>query len=216
MGKYLAVFIATLSLWTGAVQAIPIVYTASLSGLAESPPNASPATGFATVTYDSSAHTLLVDMDFQDLLADTIAAHIHCCALPGDIAGVATQLPTFVGFPLGVTAGTYLNLFDLTLTSSFNAAFISASGGTAAGAEAVLANGLANGEAYFNIHTTLFRGGEIRGNLAAVPEPTVLALLGLGLGTLIACRRKRRGAAAGHDHMAVNMERNLSKEYNRS
>lgn len=190
MNKYLAMLIASLSLWAGAVQATPIIYTASLSGAAESPPNASPGSGFATITYDPLAHTLLVDVDFQDLLGVTTVAHIHCCASPGTNAGVATQTPTFAGFPAGVSAGSYTNLFDLMQTSSFNAAFVNAHGGTAAGAEAFLANGLENGEAYFNIHTSLFGGGEVRGNLAAVPEPTTLALLGLGFGTLIACRRK--------------------------
>ncbi|MCB1879244.1 MAG: CHRD domain-containing protein, partial [Gammaproteobacteria bacterium] len=47
--------------------------------------------------------------------------------------------------------------------------------------EAALSNGLAGGNAYLNIHTTAFPGGEIRGNLAPVPEPTTLGLIGLGL-----------------------------------
>jgi hypothetical protein len=194
MGKNLAVLIASVSFWTGTAQAIPFVYTASLSGAAEVPANASPGTGFATITYDSVAHTLLVDVDFMDLLGTTTASHIHCCTPPGFNVGVATQTPTFVGFPSGVTAGSYTHLFDLTLSSSFNAPFVTANGGVA-GAEAALANGLANGEAYFNIHTTFAPGGEIRGNLAAVPEPATLALLGLGFGTLIASRRKRHVSA---------------------
>ena len=76
-------------------------------------------------------------------------------------AGVATTVPTFAGFPLGVTSGTYDNTLDLTLSSSWNPAFISAHGGTTAGSEAFLLSGLAAGEAYFNIHTSAFGGGEI-------------------------------------------------------
>jgi hypothetical protein len=63
-------------------------------------------------------------------------------------------------------------------------------GDTAAGAEAALALGLANGEAYFNIHTTVVPGGEIRGFLHAVPEPRTLSLLGLALGMLIGGRTR--------------------------
>jgi hypothetical protein len=80
-------------------------------------------------------------------------------------AGVATTTPTFTGFPLGVTAGSYLHSFDTTLSSTFNATFITSHGGTATTAEAALKAGLLAGNAYFNIHTNTFPGGEIRGFL---------------------------------------------------
>jgi CHRD domain len=84
---------------------------------------------------------------------------------------VATTTPTFAGFPLGVTAGTYHIILDLTLATSWNAAFIAANGGTTAGAEAALAAGLNAGNTYLNIHTNVFPGGEIRGFLIPV-RPT--------------------------------------------
>jgi hypothetical protein len=180
-----------------AATAAPITYSAVLSGPAESPPNASPGTGLALVTYDPTLHTLLVDAGFSGLLGTTTASHIHCCTttpLTGT-AGVATQTPTFPGFPLGVTAGTYKpSAFDLTLASSWNAAFITASGGTAAGAEARLAAALQSGTSYFNIHTSQFGGGEIRGFLqpATAPEPISASLFGLGLGGWVLARRRRR------------------------
>ncbi len=77
--------------------------------------------------------------------------------------------PTFAGFPLGVTSGTYDAVFDTTLASTWNAAFVTANGGTPAGAEAALAAGIAAGQAYLNIHTSSFAGGEIRGFLALQP-----------------------------------------------
>jgi len=122
-----------------------------------------------------------VDVTFAGLLGPTTASHIHAPVLvPGGNAGVATTTPTFAGFPLGVTSGTYLNTLDLTLASSYNPAFVTAHGGTPAGAEAALAGALLNGEAYLNIHTTAFPGGEIRGFLA-LPEPALTGVVAAGL-----------------------------------
>lgn len=49
------------------------------------------------------------------------------------------------------------------------------------------------GALYVNVHTTTNGGGEIRGNLIAVPEPSSMALIGLTL-TGLAYRRFRRKA----------------------
>jgi hypothetical protein len=177
--------------------AIPIEYVANLSGAKESPPNASPGTGFVTATFDLVTHTLDLQVTFSGLTSPTIAAHIHApTPFPfSGVAGVATQVPFFIGFPIGVTSGTYAPQTFNTLDSSFyNPDFITLNGGTVAGAEAAFAQALEQGEAYFNIHTVNFGGGEIRGFLH-VPDagPTMLCLV-MGLVGLEMFRRKFFGA----------------------
>lgn len=172
----------------------PLVFVANLSGPAEAPPNASPGTGFARITIDPIAHTMRVEVSFSGLLGTTTASHIHApTAVAGTgTAGVATLTPAFTGFPLGVTAGSLDHTFDMTLTASYNAPFVTANGGTAAGAEAVLFSAIMSGQAYFNIHTTTVPGGEIRGFLVATPEPTTMLLFGTGLAVAYRIKRRRK------------------------
>ena len=181
----------------------PLTYVTTLNGANENPPSGSVGTGSATVIIDTSAHTLQVITSFSALTGATTAAHIHCCIAPPGNAGVATMLPSFSGFPLAVTSGNYNNTFDLTQAGSWNAAYITANGGTPATAEAALANGLAAANAYLNIHTTLSPGGEIRGFLSLAPVsvkdvPTlgeeVLILLAIMLMAVAVSVMRRRGS----------------------
>jgi len=167
-------------------------YSATLTGAQEATPNASPAVGAAIVTFDVTSHTLTVGTVFTDLLGTVTAAHIHCCVAPPGTAGVATMVPTFTGFPSGVTEGTYLMSFDTSLASTWNATFIANNGGTTAGAEAALLAGLDAGIAYLNIHTTLYPAGEIRGFLAPIPEPATAMMLLLGVPFALGVARRRR------------------------
>jgi hypothetical protein len=156
-----------------AARAAMISYSANLTGANESPPNASPGSGIAQVDVDDVAHTMHVVVSFSGLSGATTASHIHAATTVAGTgtAGVATTTPTFAGFPLGVTAGAYDATLDLTQASSYNASFVTAHGGTPAGAEAFLLQSLAAGKAYLNIHSLEYGGGEIRGFLTVTSVP---------------------------------------------
>lgn len=183
-------------LGTAPTLAHQVVYIAQLSGPAESPPNGSPGTGFATITFDDHDFTMRLEVSFSGLLGNVTASHIHCCTTnPGaSTAGVATQLPSFSGFPLGGPSGSYDSTFNMTLASSWNPAFVSAHGGTTGQAFSDLLAGAEAGKAYLNIHTSAFGGGEIRGflALAPVPEPASWGLMLAGLGLVAAGSMRRR------------------------
>jgi len=176
-----------------ATTATPITFTANLIGATESPPSGSPGTGHATVVLDPVANTLHVDVTFSGLEAGTTASHIHCCLpspeAPGNV-GVATTTPTFPGFPLGVTSGTYSHDYSLLDAATNNPAFVTLEDGTILSARNALVAGIKGGETYLNIHTTLFPTGEIRGFL--VPEAATLLLLSSGLAGLAGVAWRRR------------------------
>jgi len=180
------VMMAALMLSAPAVHADPMTFIANLSGANETPPNASPGTGLATVVLDPTAQTIQITATFSDLTSPTISgAHIHCCQItPGNppTVGVATTTPVFPGFPQTGASGSYSSpIFDLTQPLIYNPAFVTLQGGLPQ-AEAALIAGIENGQTYFNIHTLPnFSGGEIRGQLTAVPGP----IAGAGLPGLI-------------------------------
>jgi hypothetical protein len=131
--------------------------------------NASPATGSATLILDDVANTLDVNLSYSGLTTPLTNAHIHCCSLP-PVAAVVI-IPFVPPMTTGATAGTFANVFALTPTQ---------------------VSQVMSGLSYINLHTSTFPGGEIRGQIAAVPEPGTLALMSLGMLGLATARRTAR------------------------
>lgn len=167
------------------------IFSAPLSGAAEVPSNSSPGTGNARITVDLGLNTMRVESVFSGLEGTTTAAHIHVRVLSTDLTGgVATPTPSFPSFPHGVTSGSYDSTLDLLSTTSYRTGFLTASGGTAATAMTALVTALRDGRAYFNLHSDLYPGGELRGDLQPVPEPATM--VALAAGSLIVARRRRK------------------------
>jgi hypothetical protein len=183
--RVLSTFLAAVLFACAALPAAsaPILFSATLSGAAETPPNPSAATGSVDVTVDVVTGAISVSVSADGLLAPTTAGHLHVA--PPGVAGPIV-LP-FAGMPLGVTSFTY--------THSFTASDLVNPGLTGIGNAVQLLAALEAGLIYANVHSALFPAGEIRGQLhpaTAIPEPASAALFVVALGAALLLGQARR------------------------
>lgn len=112
------------------------VYTMTMAGSQETPPNGSSATGSVVVTLNRSNGSVTVTGTFSGLSSNATAAHIHGPAAPG------TSAPVIV--PLQVPSATS---GAVTGTGTMDATHM---------------NDMVTGMTYVNIHSTNYPDGEIR------------------------------------------------------
>jgi CHRD domain/PEP-CTERM motif len=139
--------------------------------------------GFVTLTLNGT--TLTLSGSFSGLSANSSAAHIHG---PSGLFPASAGVLYNLGGPIVPTGGT-----SGTFSGSVNLVPLQ----TGAYTVQEQLDDLNNQQWYINVHSsgpggTGFPGGEIRGQIVPVPEPSTWALMGFGaLGLLWSVRRKK-------------------------
>ena len=170
-----------------AAQAASVNFSGLLSGAQEAPtPNTSPATGsyVATLIGEPEQWTFNYKVSFQDLTGSLRDGHIHFGS-----RGVAGPVVN----PLdGIAALVATNVTSGSLVGDWTSAELPVTI-----APATVFQRFLDGQYYFNVHSTTFPGGEIRGQInnpiasVAVPEPaTAIGLLVVGLLGAVARRKQ--------------------------
>ncbi len=168
-----AAIAAAMIVSAGAVQA-QTTLIAFLNSAQEAPtPRVSPAFGNGTVVLNAARTQITLNLTFSGLLTPFTVAHIH--EAPFGVSGpvrfdFGSQVVLGVGGTSGVLTNAVFNVTEAQVTS------------------------LLAGNMYFNVHSTTFPAGEIRGQLNVVPEPASMALLAGGLAGLAVLARRRRSA----------------------
>jgi len=173
--KLISAVLSSLAILVGAsaAHAATINLHADFDGLQMTPPNASPAFGAADVTLNDVTGAFSVTTGtYQDLLGGANAVNLNGPAAPG--VGGAFIMALTLDTP-GAMSGTF-------------------SGGGTITAGQITA--MSAGDTYLRIISSVYPGGEIRGQLFVVPEPTSAILLGLGGFSVLATARRNRKRTA--------------------
>lgn len=174
----------------GQAQAAVLNFTADLDGIQSG--TGSLATGFATVQFDTLSGALSVDLgvqgialgDLQNVGPNSTPVHIHF-APPGSNGPIVWDLGFYAPF---VVDGTGIR------STANNIVYTEIQGAlTSSLSLAQFEQALRDGNTYFNVHTTAFPPGEIRGQIEQVPVAMTPWLIMAGLiGMAPSWRRTRR------------------------
>jgi CHRD domain len=159
--------------------------TGLLAGNQNGTVNGTPGTGGevgAGIFYDDVANLLTINVawgsanGFANLTGNTTAGHLHGPTASGGTAGYTQDaspkyfLNSLAGWNNSASAGGYSGTISILDTDE---------------------TALLNGQFYFNAHTALNGGGEIRGTLVVVPEPSMVSFIVIGAALpLLRLRRK--------------------------
>ncbi len=189
--KFILPIAAVVALAAAPAHAATLFKSAPLSGANETTPNPSTATGGGTMLLSDDQNSVSIFLSWAGLTGPAVGAHVHCCALPGANGPVAIDFG-----PPSAASGSLTRTYDLTLAATYTNGFRTANGGTAATARTAFLGGLFGGRAYYNVHTARYPGGEIRGQLAAVPETATWGMMIAGFSIVGGAMRSQRRKAA--------------------
>jgi hypothetical protein len=116
-------------------------FVATLDGLQEVPANASAATGTGIVVLNEGENLIYASNFYFNLGSAQTAAHIYGASLPGVNASILFPLPLVPGGAASAGLFAFFNITPAQVAS------------------------LKAGQFYFNVHSTIFPGGEIRGQI---------------------------------------------------
>src|SRR5262245_11483654 len=145
-------------------------------------------TGSGTFLITLSGSTMTINGNFTGLSGNSTAAHIHgpSAAFPASASVIYDFTPGGLNLAtLGSTSGSINGSFELVPKGA---------GGTYTVNQQMA--DLNAGLWYVNVHSSTFGGGEIRGVILPVPEPSTWVLAGLGVGGLVLLRMRRQRQAS--------------------
>ena len=146
-------------LGTCAMASEPIHISANLRGFNEVPSKFTAGTASFRATIDQTAQTITFTMTFSNLTGPPIASHIHF-AQPNVNGGIQVFFCDGAGHTACPTTASG------TISGTVHAAdVIDAGQGIGAGDFNDLVKAILAGKTYVNIHTAMFPGGEIRGQI---------------------------------------------------